>query len=183
MNPMLGKIWNPAYAQIDLKNVTIKIQDGSTPPKSIDVKIGEGNLTYSEKMNRDYTLDRGNLDLVRNGDQVPMDVSLDFTWEYITGSEASGALPTVEDALKQKGNAADWVSTDDDPCAPYCVDIICENLPACGESGEMETLTLPDFRWEQLNHDVKAGTVAVSGKCNATEAMADRSLITSASPS
>ena len=39
-------IWKPVFAQIDLKNCTIRIADGAG--HYIDVKIGEGNVTYSE---------------------------------------------------------------------------------------------------------------------------------------
>lgn len=170
MKSLLGKIWRPVYAQIDLKNCTFKLQDGDTPPNYIEVKIGQGNLTYSEKVDRQYVPDRGLLDQVRNGDEQPMDVNFDFTWEYLTGSSTSGSLPTVEDALKNKGNAADWVSTDSDSCAPFALDIIVENLPPCTAEGDMETITLPDFRYETVAHDFRAGTVAVTGKCNAKEA-------------
>ena len=38
-----------------------------TSPNSITIKIGEGNLTYSEKRPVEFKLDRGNLDTVREG--------------------------------------------------------------------------------------------------------------------
>jgi hypothetical protein len=53
--------WISTFAQIDLKNVTIKIVDGATPANELEIKIGEGNLTYSEKVNRQYIKDRGPL--------------------------------------------------------------------------------------------------------------------------
>lgn len=181
---LLGRIWKLAYAQIDLKNVTLRIQDGSTPsPNHIDVTIGEGNFTYDETKNRDYQLDRGKLNTVRDGDEAPMDISFDFIWDYITGSSDSGAIPTVEDALKRKGPAADWATTDSDPCAPYCVDLILLNVPICTAEGDKETLTFPDFRYEKLAHDTKAGTVACTGKCNAVEPTVLREPNTSPSPS
>ena len=175
---LLVDVFNPVFFQIDLKDVTLKIRDGATPtPNEIEIKIGEGNLTYSENRNIEYTLDRGLLDEVRKGDEVPMDVSFDFVWEFIKGSSASaGAPPTIEDALKNTGQAAAWVSTDPDTCRPYAVDIILEHVPSCGagSDAEQETITLPDFRYETLDHDLRAGTIAVTGRCNAEEATAVR---------
>lgn len=132
----------------------------------ITVKVGEGTLTYSEKRNMEYTLDRGALDEVREGDEVPMDVKFDLVWEYIKG-DGAGA-PSVEDALKKIGDASTWRSSDTDACKPYAVDVVVEYEPDC--AGDPEEIVLPDFRWEALDHDLKAGTISCSGKCNATTA-------------
>jgi len=170
MKELLGRIWTPAYAQIDLKNVTFYIRDGSTPQNEIEIKIGEGNFTYTENVEREYNLDRGLLDEVRNGDEQPMDVVFDFVWDYIEGTTNTGCTPTVEDALKKRGCAADWMTVDDDPCAPYAVDIVLDNIPPCADVPfSQETLTFPDFRHDTLAHDASAGSVACTGRCNATE--------------
>ena len=169
----LVSVWATVCAQIDLKNATITVQDGSTAPNSIEIKIGEGNLTFSERRNMEYTLDRGILDEVREGDEVPMDVRMDFVWEYLLGSAATGAVATIEDALKKRGNASGWMSTDADPCRPYAVDIIITYVPDC-TPGDTEVITLADFRYEQLDHDARAGTVACSGRCTVKEASSVR---------
>lgn len=173
---LTAESWKPAFAQIDLKDCTIKIKDGGG--NEIEVKIGEGNLTYTESRNIEYTLDRGNLDEVREGDQVPVDVSLDFLWDYLKGpssdSTVSGGTPTIEDALKQQGAAADWTSTDSDACRPYSVDIEITNVPTPTACGDKETILLSDFRWESLDHDLRDGSVSVSGRCNITEATVTR---------
>ncbi len=131
--------------------------------KFITVKIGEGNLTYSEKRAVEFTRDRGILDTVRTADEDPIDVSIDAIWEYITAS--SGIAATIEDTLKQTGEASSWVSTADDQCQPYCVDIEVHNAPAC--SGiEDELLTLEEFYYETLDHDLREATIASSGRCN-----------------
>ena len=171
-----GSVWSPVYAQIDLKYALLKIKDGAS--NEITVKVGEGNLTWSENRNIEYTLDRGLIDEVREGDQVPMDVSFDFTWEFITGNDdSSGAPPTVEDALKKVGQAAAWTSSDADTCRPYAVDIVVEYVPNCNDgsaAADKETITLPDFRWESIDHDLRAGTISVSGRCNAFVATTSR---------
>jgi hypothetical protein len=165
------------YAQIDLKRAIIKIKDGGS--NSLEVKIGEGNLTYDESRNVEYTLDRGTLDEVRTGDEVPVSVSMDFIWEYLKGSTGSGT-PTVEDALKQRGEASDWVSSDADTCRPYAVDLEIIYSPTPIACGDMETILLSDFRWESLSHDLRAGSVSVSGQCNVTEATVTRQTNSSA---
>ncbi len=162
-------VWVPVYAQVDLKDATITLQDGTGSPESVTVKIGEGNLTYNESRNMQYTLDRGTLDEVREGDEVPIDVRMDFVWEYLQ-AESSGGTATIEEALKQEGAAAAWISTDADTCRPYALDIIIVVAPSPSACGDKETITLSDFRWESLDHDLRAGTVAVSGKCNVTRA-------------
>lgn len=171
--------FEPAYAQIDLKNATIRIKDGSGgttgEPNMIEIKIGEGNLTYTERKEIEYTLDRGRLDEVREGDEVPMEVRFDFVWDYIKGSSTTGtdAVPTVEDALKKRGAAAAWISTDDDSCRPYAVDIEIDYEPNC-PGQDKETIVLPDFRYEQLEHDLRNGTVSCDGRCNVKEAAVTR---------
>lgn len=140
---------------------------------SIRIKVGEGNLTWSEKKPREYKKDRGRLDTIRDADEEPMDVSFTMNYEFITAS--SGDPPTPEDALKQRGEAADWVSADvDDPCAPYCVNILLLHTPPNCTTIEKELVILPTFYYESLDHDPKAGTIQAAGKCNALEATVSR---------
>ncbi len=186
MNPLnflLGEIQETSFIVIDLKDVTLKLRDGTTPTANeLEIKIGEGNLTYSESRNIEYILDRGRLDEVREGDEVPMDISFEFVWEFIKGDTSSaGAPPSIEDAFKNVGNAASWISTDADACRPFALDIILEHVPSCGAAGgvDQEITTLPDFRYESLDHDLRAGQVSVTGRCNAVEA----SIVRSAQPS
>lgn len=160
-------------ARIDLKGAVIKIQGGGGNSQSITVKMDEGNLTYDEKRNIEYRKDRGRLDSVYEGDEEPLELKLDGRWDYITGD---GNI-TIEDALKQRGEAGDWDSSDDDECNGYAVNIILEYTPPCSDTPE--TVTFADFRYEQLSHDLKAGTISMSGKCNVTEATAVRGAIAS----
>jgi hypothetical protein len=122
-------------------------------------------------------LDRGILDEVREGDQIPVAVSFDFIWDYLIGPSSgsgSGGTPTIEDALKQRGAAAGWTSSDSDTCRPYAVDLVVLYTPDCS-TGDQEEIVLADYRWEQLAHDLSAGTVASSGNCNVTQATPTRS--------
>ena len=152
---------------IDLKETTIKIKDAGV--NEVEIKIGEGNLTYSEKRNIEYFKDRGNLDLVREGDEEPVDLSFDFVWEWL---RTNNATVTVEEALKQTGAAAAWASTGG-TCEPYAVDLELIYNPTCGTT-QSEKITFSEFRYEQLDHDLRAGTVSASGKCNETAPTVER---------
>jgi len=124
------------------------------------------NLTYTEHNEYSYDLDRGDLDTVREGNQVPMDVKLDAVFEHITQGTSEAVSPM--DALKGIGGADEWVSASDDPCEPYCIDLIVKHTPPCG-TAQLETVTFPDFRSESREINYKDATISVSGKCKATE--------------
>lgn len=157
---------SPALSASVLDNAVITVQ-----PNQLEVKIGTGNLQYTEKRNIEYVRDRGSLDTVREGDEEPVEVRMDFTWEFLLAD--TSAVPTVEDALKNRGNASTWVSSSDDACEPFAVDIeVWYNPPCSGEKDEI--ITLEDFRFEQLDHNLKDGQVSISGKCNVTQASVTR---------
>lgn len=137
----------------------------------LEVKIGEGTLTYNERRAVTYILNRGRIYATKLGDDAPVEVSFQFLWEFLRAGV--GDPPTVEEALKQIGAAADWVSSDTDPCNPYCVDISICYIPPCGDT---ERITLPKFRWEELNHDLKAATVDVRGNANVAFATVTHSI-------
>jgi hypothetical protein len=140
----------------------------------LEVTIGDGNLTFDEKRALEYKKDRGRLDVVRLGDEEPVDVNFQFAWTYLS-SASTDTIPTVEEALTQTGGAADWLSTGID-CEPYAVDIIMINTPTgCGATDEpSEVITLPDFRHTSLAHDPKAGTVTCQGTCNVVRVIRER---------
>jgi hypothetical protein len=132
----------------------------------LEIKIGDGNLTYTEANEYEYDLDRGVLDTVRAGDQVPMDVSLDFVYEYITTGTTEETSPM--DAIKQIGGASEWRSSSADPCEPYAVDVEVVHTPLC-TTQEIETTVFPDFRSESREPDLGEASISVSGRCNATQ--------------
>ena len=147
-------------------------------PQELSIVVGEGNASYTEARNIEYRLDRGSLNTTKLGDEVPVEVSLDFDWEYVTSGVAETCTPI--DALKRKTGtlAAEWVSSDaDDLCAPYAIDVVLKNVPDCagGVSNANETIVLAKFRYDKLAYDLSKSTISVSGKCNVTEATATRS--------
>ncbi len=141
-------------------------------PQRVTLKIGEGNITYTEHNEYEYLLDRGDLDTVKEGNEVPMDVKLEAVFEHITTGTSENISPM--DALKGVGGAAEWVSAASDLCEPYCIDVLVIHTPPCG-TAETETVTFPDFRSEQREINYKDATISVDGKCKATEPIVERS--------
>jgi hypothetical protein len=164
-------------ASFDLKNATIKIKDNGS--EFIEVNISEGNLTYTERRNIEYRRNRGLLDDVRLGDEEPVDVSIDALWEFLRAD--TGEDPSIEDALKQRGEASAWVSTDSDTCRPYAVDIEIYLAHPCGAT-KAEVILLSDFRYEEIQHDAREGQLSITGKCNVTEATVTRVTTTTPAP-
>lgn len=135
-------------------------------PIEVEVKIGDGNLTYTENKELEYQLDRGQLDTVREGDQQPMDLNIDFVYEFVT--TGTGEAITPVDALKGIGGAAEFTSSSSDPCEPYCVDIEIDHDPTC-LSVEKEVTLFPDFRYDTLEFDLSEASISTTGRCNATQ--------------
>ena len=140
-------------------------------PQQLEIKVGDGNITYTEHLTHDYLLDRGDLDTVREGNQVPMDVKLECVYEHIT--QGTGEFVSPMDALKGKGGAAEWVSASDDLCEPYAIDLIVLHTSPCYTS-ENERTTFPDFRADTKEVNFKDATISVTGKCNVIEPIVER---------
>ena len=132
--------------------------------KVLNVKIGEGNATHSEKRPVEFTRDRGILDTVREADEEPMDLSLDFLWEFYTGVSGS-STPTPIDFIKKIGEASAFISTADDQCQPHCVDVEIHNAPDC-TGIEDEIIIFEEFYYENIDGDLREGTFSCSGRCN-----------------
>ncbi len=138
----------------------------------IEVKVGEGNLTWTEAKEYEYLRDRGNLDTVKEGDEQPVEMSMEFIYDYI--KTQSGKTITPVDAIKQVGEAAEWVSSSSDLCEPYAVDILAKHCVPCGTDHDEDVL-FTDFRFESLDYDVGEATIAVSGRCNTSSPTVTRS--------
>jgi hypothetical protein len=132
------------------------------------LKIGDGNLTYSEKRTREYLLDRGIIDEVRDGDEAPLEITMGGTIEYFTGhsTDPNGAPPSINDMLHKSGLASTWISSDTaDACRPYSVDIEIDHRPDC-TIYYAELIRFPGFRFDNIDGDLKAASFSVAGKCN-----------------
>jgi len=141
-------------------------------PQRVEVKIGKGNLTWTEAQDFEYLTDRGTLDTVKRNDDQPVKMNLEFVYEYIRTQSGQDLTPV--DAIKQTGNAVEWVTSATDQCEPYAVDIRALHCVPCGTDQD-EDVVFNDFRWESLDFDMNAATIAVSGQCNVTEPTITRS--------
>lgn len=138
----------------------------------IEIQVGEGNLTWTESKEYEYLRERGDLDTVREGDEQPVEMSLEFIYEFI--KTESGQSITPVDAVKRKGEASEWVSSADDKCEPYSVDILAKHCVPCGTDQDEDVL-FTDFRYESLDFDMGEATISVSGRCNVSEPTVTRS--------
>lgn len=149
---------------IDLKNTTFKFVDGTAETaNTLTLKIGSGTLTYSETKNREYIMDRDQLDTVKDGPEAPMEISTSFTFTEVMGD----ATPSPIDFVKQKNTASAFVSTGA-ACEPYAVNFEVEHTPVC-TTQKIEKWVFPAFRYEKIDVDFRAATLSMTGKCNATE--------------
>jgi len=150
--------------RFDLKDSIIRFSSNLIRNQVITVRIGDGNVSWSEKREIEYLLDRGRIDDVRAGDEQPVEVSLDLAWEFIKSSTSDP--PTIYEVLTQTGAASDWDSADtNNTCAPYALNLSIERIPQCA-GVEIEFINLSNFRYENIDFDADAATIAVSGMCN-----------------
>lgn len=140
-------------------------------PQRLEIAIGEGDLTWTESREMIYDRDRDLLDTVREGQEQPVSVELNFTFEYVTTE--SGQAITPVDALKRIGEASEWVSSSSDQCEPYAVDIYVVNDVPCGTDQD-ESFLFQDFRWESLDYSIQDANIAVSGQCNISNVVVTR---------
>lgn len=140
-------------------------------PHKLSIKVGDGDVKYTENTDYKYDLDRGLLDTVRLGDDTPMDVDFNFVYEHITTGTNEVIAPM--DALKRKNSASEWVSSATDKCEPYAVDVVIDHVPPCGTS-QIERTTFPDFRADKREVSFKDSNIAITGKCNVLEPIVER---------
>lgn len=140
-------------------------------PQQLSIKIGDGDLKYTENPTYQYFNDRGILDTVRLGEDTPMDVDLNFVFEHVTTGTSETIAPM--DALKQTGGASEWVSSATDKCEPYSVDLIVEQDPPCG-TNQKDIFTFPDFRADKREASFKDANIAITGRCMAVEPIVTR---------
>ena len=144
-------------AVINIKYVTMEIQDGLGA--SVEVTFDAGNLSWDEGFTWEYILNRGRVGAsngaaVREGDEIPL--SLNFQGRFSFYKSVGDVKPW--EILTNDRGAGTYTGTDTTNCAPYAVNILLSNVPGCAG----------DFRPDTLSFDVRAGTVSVVGRCNAT---------------
>jgi len=142
---------------------------------SLDFKIGEGNVTWTETTEYDTELERGDLETgtISAGDDQAMTVTTAFTFEsYTTGTNES---VSPVDALKGVGGASEWVTAGADECEPYAIKLFAIHSPTCPTgTKQQELFEFPEFRRTAVNPDFDAGTISITGTCKVVEPIVTR---------
>lgn len=151
----------------NLKASVMTFSDGTGTPNTITIKMDDGNFTHQTGYNNEYILDRGNLDTVREGDDIPLQVTCVGRFTEITSS--TGLDESPYEFATQSGAASTHLSTGA-ACEPYAFDIILTTTrPGCDDATdevEIETETYSDFRPDTIDVDNQAGTITFTGRCN-----------------
>ncbi len=175
--------------QIDLKNTILFIKTRALTTGDllfVALKFAEGNLSVDIAKNYMYRGNRGKLDDVRRGDDVPLSVSFSGKFTFMTSNfEGDGSGPeenyTVHEMLegveygnvdthgqaKFRGTRESWLN--DFGCPPYCCDIEIHNNPSleCPDSEALgEAFLIRYFRVEGLPTDLSSGSCNVTGKAH-----------------
>ncbi len=137
----------------------------------ITIKIGEGDLSWTEAREIIYDRDRDLLDTTRLGEEQPVEVDLAFVFDFVTTE--SGQAITPVDALKRTGEATEWVSSAADLCEPYSIDFFVVHCVPCGTEQDQD-FTFQDFRYESLEYSIQDATISVSGSCNVSSILTTR---------
>lgn len=134
--------------------------------RCLNVKVGDGNVSWDETTNFEYEMDRGQIDSVVEGDDEPLAITLDMVYEFVTAVTGSG-VPTPEDVIKQRGEAANWITTGADSCELYAVDMEIDHKPPCNL--EHEITTFLELRWDSVGHDLGQASLSLRARCKNTE--------------
>ena len=152
-----------ADAPIELRNVTMLLEDGASA--SVEFTFDSGDFQYTVAREWNYRPNRGKLGAangasVTQGDDQPM--ALSFQGRYSRWTSVGDTKPNQ--ILFNIGGG--FTSTDTQNCATYCCNITLENVPSCGDG---ETLLFRDFRVDEGQYGIRDGQVSFTGRCNATE--------------
>jgi hypothetical protein len=135
-------------------------------PARVEMKVGEGDVEYTENQEAIVDTDRGLLDGQRAGTEQAMTSSSSFVFDWLRAS--SGDPITVYEALKRIGDASDWHNAAADPCEPYQVDFFMIDRPDCG-SEQAEIMFLRRMRPTSISASVQGAAVSIEGTHMATE--------------
>jgi hypothetical protein len=157
----------------NLSDGQLTIKDGSTPTIEVVVAVEEGDLNIVIHRDRKVIMNRGTLDQVREGVDVPVDISWSMIFtEFLTSGTTT---LTPYEILTQLGNAAaggdnSTAGTRADSAEAYCVDLsfLITNPDSAGTN---ETILLSDFFMEEINFQEgdDYSTLSVSGRAMITE--------------
>jgi hypothetical protein len=133
-------------------------------PKRLEINVGEGNATHTENKDPQIDLNRGLIDGARAGNEQPMEFASEFVYDWLRAS--SGNEVTPYEVLNQLGEGANWHTTADDPCEPFCIDVFILDAPPCG-SEQVEMIFFRKFNLQSMTSSVEGANVTFNGICTA----------------
>ena len=140
-------------------------------PQQIEIRVGDGDLSWTEAREVLYDLDRDILDDVRLGPEQPLELNAAFVFEW--ASTGTGETISPIDAIKRINDAAEWVSSDSDQCRPYAIDVVVDHVVPCGTNQD-QRFSFEDFRWDSLEYSIQDAAITLTGRCNRTDALVER---------
>lgn len=140
-------------------------------PQQIEIRVGDGDLSWTEAREVLYDLDRDILDDVRLGPEQPLELNAAFVFEW--ASTGTGETISPIDAIKRINDAEEWVSSDSDQCRPYAIDVIVDHVVPCGTNQD-QRFAFEDFRWDSLEYSIQDAAITLTGRCNRTDALVER---------
>jgi len=153
----------------NLTDGQIVIKDGTTTPLSVTIDCDEGDLSIVVHKDRKVIMNRGDLDHVREGVSVPVDLSFTVMFSEFYTDEASSYTPY--ELLMQQGDATSAASTRADSAEAYCVDVEFTITNPDADTGEKdELIKVDDFFVEEITFTEgdEYNTLAVSGRAMIT---------------
>ena len=140
--------------------------------QQLEIKIGEGNCTYDEKKEYKYDLERGNLDAVREGNEVPVEMKFECVYEHITTGTSEPLCPM--DALKGQGAGSRMGHVRSRSVRAPCRGSDHHVHAAVLRCGHRDHV-LPRLPCRLEGHRLQQGDdLRGNGKCNVTEAVVSR---------
>lgn len=140
-------------------------------PQQIEIRVGDGDLSWTEAREVLYDLDRDILDDVRLGPEQPLELNAAFVFEWAATGTGEPISPI--DAIKRINDADEWVSSDSDQCRPYAIDVIVDHVVPCGTNQD-QRFSFEDFRWDSLEYSIQDAAITLTGRCNRTDALVAR---------
>ncbi len=168
--PTTNIVFTPALAS-DISDTAVL----TFLPQQIEIRIGDGDLSWTEAREIIYDLDRDILDDVRLGPEQPLELNAAFVFEW--AATGSGEPISPIDAIKRINDAEEWVSSDSDQCRPYSIDVIVDHVVPCGTNQD-QRFSFEDFRWDSLEYSIQDAAITLTGRCNRTDALVARLDIT-----
>jgi hypothetical protein len=161
--------------KMDLKNCTVILRDGAGSPVELELKMDEGNLQFTHGRNIEVQLDRGIVDYLKEGDEVPLEVQFEGRFSAIRSS--SGDDVTPYEFLTGTGRGTTIVSTSG-VCEARACDIVVEvDHSGCGTTVVSESILFEDFTYEKIDGNFKDGTLSFSGKCKVLHPVGTRTTV------